>query len=78
MAPGLYVSVTDGVINLTNQGGTQNFAAGQFGYVPNFTQPPTPIPANPAVTFTPPPSFQGASGLPGAGIGKAGALACTI
>lgn len=76
--PGLYVNVIDGVINLTNQGGSQNFAAGQFGFVPNLTQPPVTIPPNPGVQFTPPPSFQAPSGLPGAGVGKAGALACTI
>jgi hypothetical protein len=29
---GLYVSVTDGAISLTTQGGTSNFTAGQFGY----------------------------------------------
>ena len=78
LAPGLHVSVTDGVINLTNNGGTQNFAAGQFGYVPSANQPPVIVPANPGVQFTPPPSFQAPSGLPGSGIGKTGALACTI
>ena len=78
LPPGLHVSVLDGVINLTNQGGTQNFAAGQFGFVPNNNQPPVIVPPNPAVQFTPPPSFQAPSGLPGAGIGKTGALACTI
>ena len=78
LAPGLHVSVTDGVIFLTNQGGSQNFNAGQFGYVPSFNQPPVIVPANPGIQFTPPPSFQAPSGLPGAGIGKAGALACTI
>src|SRR5262245_19722919 len=57
LAPGLHVSVTDGVINLTNNGGTQNFAAGQFGYVPSVNQPPVIVPANPGVQFTPPPSF---------------------
>ena len=78
LAPGLHVSVTDGIISLTNSGGTQNFNAGQFGYVPSATQPPVIVPANPGVQFTPPPSFQAPSGLPGAGIGKTGALACTI
>jgi hypothetical protein len=78
MPPGLYVNVVDGVINLTNQGGSQNFAAGQFGFVPNLNQPPVTVPPNPAVQFTPPPSFQAPSGLPGGGIGQAGGLACTI
>lgn len=78
LPPGLHVSVTDGIIVLTNSGGSQNFAAGQFGYVPNATQPPVIVPANPGVQFTPPPSFQAPSALPGGGIGQAGGLACTI
>ncbi len=78
LAPGLHVSVIDGIIVLTNSGGTQNFAAGQFGYVPNANQPPVIVPANPGVQFTPPPSFQAPSALPGGGIGTAGGLACTI
>ncbi|WP_409170650.1 hypothetical protein [Variovorax sp. H27-G14] len=58
LAPGLYVSVTDGQIVLANKGGSTNFAAGQFGFVASPTQPPVLIPKNPAVQFTPPPSFS--------------------
>jgi hypothetical protein len=75
---GLHVQVIDGVINLTNKGGSQSFSAGQFGYVASFARPPVIVPANPGIQFTPPPSFLAPSGLPGAGVGKAGALACTI
>lgn len=57
-APGLYVQVLDGAIHLSNGGGTQNFAAGQFGYTPNFKQPPVVLPSNPGMQFTPPPSFS--------------------
>lgn len=57
LAPGLYVSVIDGAINLTNRGGTQNFSAGQFGYTANVTKPPVVVPANPGLKFTPPPTF---------------------
>lgn len=57
-APGLYVHVLDGMIHLTNNAGTQNFAAGQFGYTPNFQQPPVVLPANPGMQFAPPPSFN--------------------
>jgi len=57
-APGLYVQVLDGAIHLTNSGGTQNFAAGQFGYVANFTQPPVVLPSNPGLQFSPPPVFN--------------------
>lgn len=57
-APGLYVQVLDGMINLTNTGGSQNFAAGQFGFTPSFTQPPVILPQNPGMQFTPPPAFN--------------------
>ena len=67
-APGLYVQVLDGMIHLTNQGGTQNFAAGQFGYTPSFSQPPVVLPSNPGIQFTPPPAFSTGSGSqPGSG-----------
>lgn len=58
LAPGLYVQVLDGMINLTNQGGSQNFAAGQFGFTPSFQQPPVIVPNNPGIQFTPPPAFN--------------------
>ena len=58
LAPGLYVHVIDGIINLSNKGGTQNFAAGQFGFTASLTQPPVVVPKNPGIQFTPPPAFQ--------------------
>ena len=58
MAPGLYVSVVDGVIQLGNKGGTTNFAAGQFGYTGQITTPPVVIPQNPGIQFMPPPMFS--------------------
>ena len=64
-APGLYVQVLDGMIHLTNQGGSQNFAAGQFGYTPSLTQPPVILPANPGIKFTPPPVFSSSTGPAG-------------
>jgi hypothetical protein len=76
-ANGLHVDVSDGMIILQNEGGSQNFSAGQFGYVPNMKAPPVIVPANPAVQFTPPPSFLAPSGQAG-GIGKSGGAACTI
>ena len=69
-APGLYVQVLDGMIHLTNQGGSQNFAAGQFGYTPAITQPPILLPANPGIQFTPPPAFSTSTG-PQSGTGEA-------
>ena len=64
LPPGLHVQVSDGMIVVTNQGGALNFAAGQFGFVPNMTQPPVIVPANPGLQFTPPPTFNAT--VPGA------------
>jgi hypothetical protein len=58
MNPGLYVQVIDGAIRLSNSGGSQNFSAGQFGYVPGIQQPPVVLPSNPGLKFTPPPTFS--------------------
>lgn len=80
LSPGLYVSVIDGAINVNNQGGTQNFSAGQFGYTPSFTQPPVIVPANPGMRFTPPPVFSQSSG-PGStssSASKAAAIDCEV
>jgi hypothetical protein len=61
-SPGLYVQVIDGIINLANGGGSQNFSTGQFGFTPSFQQPPVIVPSNPGMQFTPPPSFGGGVG----------------
>lgn len=72
-APGLYVQVLDGMINLSNNGGAQNFSAGQFGYTANLQQPPVILPSNPGMQFTPPPAFSSSSGiLGGSGSGSVG------
>lgn len=52
------MQVIDGAISLSNKGGTQNFAAGQFGYTANVTRPPVIVPNHPGIKFTPPPSFS--------------------
>jgi FecR-like protein len=78
-SPGLYVQVLDGMIHLTNGGGTQNFTAGQFGFTPGFKQPPVILPTNPGMQFTPPPSFSstiGASG--GTTAPKSGDVNCQV
>jgi hypothetical protein len=77
-ANGLHVDVSDGMIILQNQGGSQNFSAGQFGYVPSFTAPPVIVPPSAGVQFTPPPSFLAPGGGAAGGIGKTGGAACTI
>jgi hypothetical protein len=65
LPPGLYVQVLDGQIHLSNSGGSQLFSAGQFGFVPDFGQPPVILPTNPGIIFTPPPQFGGLA--PGSG-----------
>lgn len=60
--PGLYVQVIDGLINVTNGGGVQQFSAGQFGYTANFQMPPVLVPKSPAPQFTPPPAFSSTTG----------------
>jgi hypothetical protein len=79
-APGLYVQVLDGMIHVSNGGGAQNFSAGQFGYTPNFQQPPVVLPANPGIRFTPPPTFSSSSSGPagGNGGGKAATVDCEV
>jgi hypothetical protein len=78
-SPGLYVQVLDGTIHVTNSGGTQNFAAGQFGFTPGFNQPPIIVPPNPGLQFTPPPTFSSASGSQGGmGGAKPGDVDCQV
>lgn len=81
LAPGLYVHVIDGLIQLKNPAGTQNFSAGQFGFTPSFKQPPVVLPVNPGMLlFTPPPAFlasmSGASGSMGGN--KSNAVDCEV
>jgi hypothetical protein len=80
LAPGLYVHVIDGTINLSNNGGAQNFNAGQFGFTPNFKTPPVVLPQNPGLQFTPPPSFSSSntSGSGNTGSNKSGAVDCEV
>jgi hypothetical protein len=76
---GLYVSVIDGAINLSNKGGSTNFSAGQFGYTASVLRPPMVLPANPGLNFTPPPAFSSskAPATSTAG-GKAGPVDCEV
>jgi hypothetical protein len=69
LPPGLHVSVTEGAIVVTNNGGSQGFQAGQFGYVPGVNQAPVIVPPNPGLQFTPPPSFNGGASGPQASAG---------
>ncbi|CAI8972996.1 Iron dicitrate transport regulator FecR [Pseudomonas marginalis] len=65
LPPGLYVHVLDGLINLTNEGGTQGFKAGQFGFTSSFREPPAVLPKNPGISFTLPPAFNQSTGSQG-------------
>ncbi len=79
LAPGLYVHVIDGLVNLSNNGGTTSFAPGQFGFTPTITQPPVLILKNPVVLLVPPPAFLPPTGSSGAGGGnKAAAIDCVV
>lgn len=72
MPAGLYVSVIEGQISVSNQGGVQTFSAGQFGFTPSSTVAPVVVPRNPGLQFAPPPAFAAplspqavGSGMPG-------------
>lgn len=80
LPPGLYVQVIDGLIQVSNPVGTQQFAAGQFGYTPNPAVPPVIVPKNPALQFTPPPVFNAPPLGPsnGSAGGKASAVDCEV
>jgi hypothetical protein len=62
LAPGLYVHVIDGLIQLSNRGGVQQFAAGQFGFTGSIVQPLVIVPQNPGIQFKPPPAFSSSTG----------------
>jgi hypothetical protein len=64
LAPGLHLSVSEGAIIVTNNGGSLGFQAGQFGYVPNANQQPVIVPPNTGLQFVPPPSFEPGNGGP--------------
>ncbi|MES2153164.1 MAG: FecR family protein [Pseudomonadota bacterium] len=78
LAPGLYVQVIDGLINLTNRGGSQNFAAGQFGYTSSPIQPPMLVPSNPGIKFAPPATFLQTPSSNSSSSGKSGTVDCEV
>lgn len=79
LPPGLYVQVIDGLINVSNKGGSTNFAAGQFGFTPTPIQAPVVLPKNPGLQFTlpqafsAPPPVSGSSSAP-----KSNAVDCEV
>jgi FecR protein len=57
LEPGVYVNVTDGEIVVTNNSGSQDFAAGQFGLISDRNSRPRFLSTNPGLEFQPPASF---------------------
>ncbi|MFS2134596.1 FecR domain-containing protein [Duganella sp. Dugasp56] len=79
LPPGLYVQVIDGLINVSNKGGAQNFAAGQFGYTPTPIQAPVIVPKNPGLQFTLPPAFSAPPPVSGSSSApKSNAVDCEV
>jgi len=81
LPPGLYVQVIDGLIVMNNSGGSQQFAAGQFGFVSNVTKPPVIVPSNPGLQFTLPPAFNSSprsGGSPTNDPGKSNMVDCEV
>lgn len=78
LAPGLYVQVIDGAINLSNKVGSQRFSAGQFGYTSSLITPPVVVPKNPGLQFTPPPAFNVSGTTNTASTTKANAVDCEV
>ena len=80
LAPGLYVQVIDGLIHVTNPGGSTQFAAGQFGFTPTPTQPPVLLPKNPGLQFIPPPAFSStpATNTTASSSGKSNIVDCEV
>jgi len=72
------VQVLDGVIGLSNAGGSQNFSAGQFGYTPSFTTPPVALPTNPGMQFTPPPAFTSSTSASAGTPAKSKVVDCEV
>jgi hypothetical protein len=78
-APGLYVQVLDGIINLSNKAGSQDYSPGQFGYVPSANEQPVILPGDPGMQFAPPPEFSSNSDSQGAGTeGPLGGVDCEV
>ncbi len=79
VAPGLYVHVIEGLIFVSNPSGSVSFNAGQFGFVPSFSQPPIILPRNPGLSFAPPPVFNSStSSQPNSAPPKSNAVDCEV
>lgn len=73
----VYVSVSDGEIVATNQAGTTNFLAGQFGLIDSAERRPRFLSTDPGLQFTPPASFvQSLTG--GSAVNAGRSLECVV
>ncbi|TAK45152.1 MAG: hypothetical protein EPO29_02140 [Betaproteobacteria bacterium] len=76
-ANGLHVDVSDGVIVVSNTGGSQEFRMGQFGYVQNIQTPPVQVPPGQGTQVTLPPQALNQQILGGT-VGTSSSLECAI
>ena len=76
-ANGLHVDVADGVIIVSNTGGSQEFRMGQFGYVQNIQTPPVQVPPGQGTAVTLPPQALNQQILGGT-VGTSSSLECAI
>lgn len=76
--PGLYVQVIDGLINVNNRGGAQQFTTGQFGYTASAVAAPVIVPKNPGLQFTLPPTFSASTPPNGSIPGKSFSVDCEV
>ena len=79
LSPGLYVQVLEGLITVSNKGGAQNFAAGQFGYTATPVQAPVIVPKNPGLQFALPVAFNASLPTTGSTVPpKSNAVDCEV
>jgi hypothetical protein len=76
-ADGLHVDVVVGAVSVTNSAGQVQLNAGQFGYVPGPTTPPTVVPPQQGIQVTMPASIAQNKGA-GRGVGKTGESECKM
>lgn len=75
---GLHADVVEGGISITNQSGTANLTAGQFGYVRDPQTLPVQVPPSQGVQVTMPPAIRQNNSVGYQGIGKEKDTECAI
>lgn len=73
----VYVSVSDGEIVASNDGGSTNFLAGQFGAIDSRDRRPRFLSTDPGLQFTPPASFIQSLNV-GSTVNSGRALECVV